>query len=191
MNAKHRPDRAQQLAALYAELPTMECRGRCHDSCTSIRMTKLERQLIARRHGVTIPDGSFADCDRPCVALTMLKRCGVYQDRPLICRLWGLTRTMQCSYGCVPDGGWISDQKAFGWLAHAAEISGDQALAAQFRQLADLPNLTSRLQTEVHGALAELARAEEALFRVAGPIPRPGLRQIRRDMDRANRRRTE
>jgi hypothetical protein len=27
----------------------------------------------------------------------------VYDARPLICRLWGVSENLQCPYGCVPE----------------------------------------------------------------------------------------
>lgn len=75
------PDVYAQLDALYAELPKLECRGKCQDSCGPIDMGLAERQRIAEQ-GVKIPPLSS-----PCPALTFLGTCGVYEVRPLICFL--------------------------------------------------------------------------------------------------------
>jgi hypothetical protein len=29
-------------------------------------------------------------------------RCAIYDDRPLVCRLWGAIPTMRCPFGCEP-----------------------------------------------------------------------------------------
>lgn len=34
--------------------------------------------------------------------------CMAYAVRPLICRMWGLTKRMKCPYGCVPER-WVDD----------------------------------------------------------------------------------
>lgn len=38
-------------------------------------------------------------------------RCTAYEVRPMICRLWGVTRSMACPWGCIPDR-WLSDGEA-------------------------------------------------------------------------------
>lgn len=118
-----------QLDALYAELPSMECAGLCHDSCGSIGMTVAEQRRIAAR-GVNLPlMAVFPDL---CPALTMLKRCGVYPVRPLICRLWGLVRSMPCTHGCRPEGGYLTEAQGHAFLRRAMEI-GDQAAPRPLR----------------------------------------------------------
>jgi Fe-S-cluster containining protein len=120
------------LDAIYAELPAIECRGRCHDACTSIDMTGVERRRIAEA-GVSIPRRTVADRPLPCPALTMWRRCGVYEIRPLICRLWGLTRAMRCSYGCVPDGGYLTESQALEFIARVHEAAGETVRAEEIR----------------------------------------------------------
>ena len=55
-------NRAEAYAALddlYGQLPALECKRRCHDTCTVIDMSELERERIADTTGVAIP------CDLP------------------------------------------------------------------------------------------------------------------------------
>jgi hypothetical protein len=77
-------------------------------------MSARERERIRERHGVDLPEitrygdrpGDDWLSDRPftnCPALTEDKKCSVYEDRPLICRIWGVAETLPCVYGCVPD----------------------------------------------------------------------------------------
>ncbi len=125
------------LDDLYAELPEIDCSGRCWDSCGPIDMTKLERRRIAREGGVDIPKGSFlADGPSLCPALTMFGRCGVYGIRPLICRLWGLTEGLPCTYGCRPDRV-VTDAEAYELLARAYDISGEPDWARMVRAAND------------------------------------------------------
>jgi Fe-S-cluster containining protein len=124
--------RRDALDAIYAELPAIECRGQCHDSCCNIDMTGTERQRIADA-GVSIPRRTIHDTPRPCPALTILNRCAVYEVRPLICRLWGLTRVMRCSYGCVPEGGYLPERTALELIARAHAAAGEHDRAAEIR----------------------------------------------------------
>ncbi|GAA0720148.1 YkgJ family cysteine cluster protein [Dactylosporangium roseum] len=123
----------ETLDAIYAELPAIECRGQCHDSCTNIDMTGVERRRIVQVAGVTIPRRTVHDPVMPCPALTMFKRCSVYEIRPLICRLWGLTRVMRCSYGCVPEGGYLPEPVALEYIARVHEAAGEHDRAAEIR----------------------------------------------------------
>lgn len=119
--------RAEALAALdelYASLPALECKGRCHDTCTAIDASELERERLAER-GVHLPAALahrqlaalIATGQTPrCPALGPLNTCRVYDVRPFICRAFGMVldrRTspanphhgpMMCDHGCVPDG---------------------------------------------------------------------------------------
>ncbi|MGI5245061.1 YkgJ family cysteine cluster protein [Dactylosporangium sp. CA-139066] len=123
----------EALDAIYAELPAIECRGRCHDSCTNIDMTGVERRRIIQVAGVTIPRRTMRDPVMPCPALTIFKRCSAYEVRPLICRLWGLTRAMRCSYGCVPEGGYLPEAVALDYIARVHEAAGEHDRATEIR----------------------------------------------------------
>ncbi len=93
-------DRETALADLWASLPTLECRGLCHEACGPIRMSPLEHRLVAAA-GADIPDGFAWRAAREvdCPALTVVKRCAVYDVRPTICRLWGMVESMPCPHG--------------------------------------------------------------------------------------------
>jgi Fe-S-cluster containining protein len=56
-------------------------------------------------------------CDFKC-SLLKEGKCSIYRIRPLICRLFGLTKKMQCPFGCVPDK-WLDDNIAKGMLRKA------------------------------------------------------------------------
>jgi len=116
--------RAEAVAALedlYAQLPAIECKGLCHDSCTAIDASELERERM-RDRGVELPvalahhrlQALIAAGKTPrCPALGPLNNCTVYEDRPFVCRAFGMVRDpadalargpMMCDYGCIPDG---------------------------------------------------------------------------------------
>lgn len=46
--------------------------------------------------------------DFRCDALTPFNRCGAYERRPAICRLYGATEGMECPRGCLPEGGYLT-----------------------------------------------------------------------------------
>lgn len=127
-----REERREALEALYAELPQMRCEGLCSDSCYSLAQTPLEQELVRERTGVELDLVQVPPT--ACPALTMLNRCGVYEVRPMICRLWGMTPGLRCQYGCEPEGGFLSAQQTYEFLARAAELDGDVALARQMRE---------------------------------------------------------
>lgn len=123
--------RLQALAALYAELPAMACQGLCADSCYSLVQTELERTFVRDRTGVELD--LVQAPPTACPALTMLNQCGVYEARPMICRLWGMTPGMRCQYGCEPAGGFLTARQTYEFLARAAELAGDHESAARMR----------------------------------------------------------
>ncbi len=93
---------------LYSLLPELECKGLCSESCRHIACSKTEYERL----------GSLTmDAEGYC---SFLKdgRCSVYENRPMICRLWGIDETMQCPHGCIPEGGHIPERRA-AWLLAA------------------------------------------------------------------------
>lgn len=106
---------------LYAQLPQVQCKRLCHESCGVICMTKLEWLRIVRKLGYK-PRG------KPSLVCPMLKHgaCSVHAVRPTICRLWGAVREarglMQCPHGCMPDR-WLSEEEGYAWLEKAEELS--------------------------------------------------------------------
>jgi Fe-S-cluster containining protein len=150
--ATHRPagttpatDREQSLELLeelYAALPSLECRGKCAESCTPIDMSDAERARIADTHGIRIPPRDEA-AGRSCPALTFLGTCQVYEVRPMICRLWGVADAMRCSHGCRPVGGWLPDQTAVDLLLDSLAAGGSPLTDAvpQLRAMITQPAL--------------------------------------------------
>ena len=84
----------------------MDCKGLCLDACGPIHASEHERarlhprlKLHRRGDGNILFDLLF---NKPCPALRD-KRCSVYSDRPLICRLYGATEVLRCPHGCEPE----------------------------------------------------------------------------------------
>ncbi|MFF0176074.1 hypothetical protein [Micromonospora profundi] len=122
--ARDSRDRVAELEQLYAELPQIQCKDFCVESCGPIAMSPLERQRIKER-GVEI-----TTLAPTCPALTQIGLCSVYEVRPMICRLWGLVEQMACLWGCRPEGGFLDDLTARR-LLRRADVIGAQTNPAR------------------------------------------------------------
>lgn len=99
------------LEALYAEIPTFNCIPGCHDCCgpTTGLEAELERapELNSEAGRVTLTlDGKVIwDGCLTCPYVTAEGQCGIYADRPMICRIFGATeeRQLQCPHGRKPE----------------------------------------------------------------------------------------
>lgn len=89
-------NRDLEFRRLYAKVPRIECKGLCFGACGPIGMTPHESRKLNRAAGHEV----HANDDLTCSALTEDGRCSAYNDRPLICRLWGVTERMPCEHGC-------------------------------------------------------------------------------------------
>lgn len=148
-----------ELEALYAELPSIECRGSCWDSCGRIGMTGLEHRRVAAA-GVDIPEGRTSDPPAVCKALTMLHQCSVYSVRPLICRLWGLTEGLPCTFGCRPTR-LLTDAETYEYLARAHDIAGEHDEAEAIRRpWREQPERAAQLMRQLRAKRADEALAE-------------------------------
>lgn len=121
-----------QLQELYDRVPELDCKGLCHTSCGVIEASSRERDLMKER-GYHLPMlADFVRMDAAgevieCVALRPDKQCGVYDVRPMVCRLWGATESMPCPYGCQPvDGGpLLSEAEGFELLGDSLAVGGN------------------------------------------------------------------
>lgn len=106
-----------KLKAIYDELPHVACKGLCHTTCGPVPTSKLEREeifQITQRRVKTNPElmqeGPFrilrtkegTNGELSCSYL-IKERCSVYEARPLVCRMYGVTQGLLCHYGCKPD----------------------------------------------------------------------------------------
>lgn len=89
---------SQKVKFFRRRIPSFECIPGCHDCCGPVTTSSYEIS--------TLPVKSEAEHD---VALTNLscpylgeKGCEVYDDRPLICRLFGTTPRLPCPHGRHP-----------------------------------------------------------------------------------------
>jgi len=112
---------AAALEALYALLPGIECQRLCHSACGPIVMSALEADRIASTAG-----RREAAEDLVCPYLERESGlCGVYPLRPLICRLWGVTESLRCQWGCEPSRV-LSDAEVGTLIEQALELAGGE-----------------------------------------------------------------
>lgn len=102
-------NKEEKIIAIYAEVPDSGCKGLCWKSCGPIMLSNAERERLEEKYGVAPShDGAFT-CH--CLDQTTHK-CTIYEDRPLVCRLYGSVGGMKCPHGCKPTEGRISDKVA-------------------------------------------------------------------------------
>lgn len=94
-------DRERRLKVIYSQLPTVKCKWLCHDACGPVRMTMsaTEARRIDRALGEPLDHDPVT---LTCTALGPDKRCRVYEQRPLVCRVYGVARRLPCGFGCQP-----------------------------------------------------------------------------------------
>lgn len=107
---------AEELQALYAELPSIDCQMKCQSYCSKIAVSVEEFDILAEAAGFE-PHGD-PGCDT-CPLLGEDGLCTVHEVRPMICRLWGLTETMQCPWGCKPSPRYLTEEECYSYLLRA------------------------------------------------------------------------
>ena len=111
---KKKQDSDDKLQEIYDSLPTVACKGLCHESCGVIPMTakefdnvtKLLKNPVSEEH-ISRPTRRkvvIYTPDLKCPVLTV-GQCGAYEARPMICRLFGVVddQRMRCPHGCEPS----------------------------------------------------------------------------------------
>jgi hypothetical protein len=100
----------------YSRIPKLNCQRKCQEACGPIGMTPLEW----RRMGSPLPviardDSSVFILNPDTLSCPVLSQetglCRSYEQRPVICRLWGVVRSMACPFGCEPER-WLTDEEA-------------------------------------------------------------------------------
>lgn len=118
----------EKLAAIYAKIPEVQCKGLCQESCGPIMMSQAEAQEIRDRVGARVK----LEGDGPQVMLANLRtltcpllnpdgKCSVYAQRPAICRIWGAVREMRCPHGCTPKK-WMTRTESYAVLAATEQV---------------------------------------------------------------------
>lgn len=96
------------LQELYARIPAVHgCRKDCSGCCGPVPMLEAERaavkHMIRPHEAGTLYDYAITPTKPDCMtcAYSTAKGCAIYEDRPLLCRLFGASDEpkMRCPYG--------------------------------------------------------------------------------------------
>lgn len=114
-----------RLALIYAEVPTIACKGLCQACCGPIMASDAEVRHFELKTGHSFPDPLevLQSESMACPELNVLGKCSAYSVRPLICRLWGVVDHdgMRCPHGCTPNR-WMTNAKAKDLQNRAEEL---------------------------------------------------------------------
>ncbi|HJV00290.1 MAG TPA: YkgJ family cysteine cluster protein [Burkholderiaceae bacterium] len=92
-------DRVYQLRFLRRRIPAFACVPGCHDCCGPVTASSEE---MARLPARSAEERERALADWSCPHLQP-SGCGAYEERPLICRLFGTTPSLPCPHGRRPQ----------------------------------------------------------------------------------------
>lgn len=125
----------QRLDALYATLPAIQCKGLCQQSCGPIAMTPVEFRRISEASGTTPTVDNKGTC-------SLLKdgKCSVYEQRPTVCRLFGIVKSMKCPFGCIPVPRYLTREEGFQFLRKVEKATGRKPMKATIEGLEKLLN---------------------------------------------------
>lgn len=90
---------SQKIRTLRQQIPTFECVPGCHDCCGPVTTSPEEMARLPRKSRAE-QDAALEALD--CVHLGP-NGCTVYDERPLICRLFGTTASLPCPRGQGPE----------------------------------------------------------------------------------------
>ncbi len=92
-------DNIEIVLRLREQIPVFKCVPGCHDCCGPVTTSSEEMSRLPVKSDAA---HEAALQEYNCVHLGP-KGCTVYEERPLICRLFGTTSTLPCPNGCRPD----------------------------------------------------------------------------------------
>jgi hypothetical protein len=105
----------QAFLALCERLPKLQCRRLCQACCGPLALTRLEMRHLAVGHSQVkfardacetesgLKLGMVYTLNYPVCPFLKDGACTVYERRPFVCRIWGLTELLHCPHGCQPD----------------------------------------------------------------------------------------
>jgi uncharacterized protein len=89
----------QMLKRLRAQIPLFKCKTGCHDCCGPVTASSEEMARLPPKSEI---QHAAALANLSCPHLGV-KGCEAYEERPLICRLFGTTPRLPCPNGNRPD----------------------------------------------------------------------------------------
>jgi uncharacterized protein len=151
--AKLKPKQERRLLEkLYARIPKMQCIPGCHDCCGpvsgSCEEIKRAPLLKSFEHKLEFMIEFNVHCES-CLSCPYASEsgCAIYDDRPLICRLYGATEDshLQCPHGRAPERKLTIAQTRAIWRGQALSCQSvrqskpSDAASHQHRQAYRLP----------------------------------------------------
>ena len=93
---------------LYDKIPSFKCKPGCTDCCGPVPFSKWEWDRVSDKRHATPEHIKILTCP-----YAVNGRCEIYEQRPLICRLFGAVDAplMTCPHGCGPVGK-LTDEQA-------------------------------------------------------------------------------
>lgn len=119
------PGLPKALRRLYREVPQVNCKGLCWEACSLVPAQAIEVEQLKR---VTGGDHRPTYDGTTCPFLDASHRCSGYAARPLICRMYGAVRKMECPHGCRPEGGFMSAGKEREVLLKIVELGPEMVI---------------------------------------------------------------
>ena len=88
------------IKSIRKKIPTFKCIEGCTDCCGPVVFTKWEWSRIKDKRKATSIHCPYIGENG----------CDIYEDRPILCRLYGTVQGMECPKGCRPTK-MLSDKK--------------------------------------------------------------------------------
>lgn len=89
----------QEIKFFRKRIPVFECVKNCHDCCGPVTTSSFEISMLPLK---TDAEHESALAELSCPYLGK-NGCEVYDERPLICRLFGTTQKLPCPHGRGPE----------------------------------------------------------------------------------------
>jgi hypothetical protein len=86
------------LRQLRRRIPSFDCIPGCHDCCGPVTASSIEMARLPRKSSA-VHEAALAELSCPHLGAS---GCEVYDERPLICRLFGTTPSLPCPHGRGP-----------------------------------------------------------------------------------------
>jgi uncharacterized protein len=106
--------------AILDALPGVACKGLCASSCRDLTFSILD--LLAIRLAYDVDPIHSSPDERTCGALVD-GQCSIHDERPMICRLWGVVDDLACPHGCEAEP--ITLQQVVGTLIALESVHPD------------------------------------------------------------------
>ena len=123
------------LEELYATLPKIECQRKCNAACGPVVFASVEiANVQAAGHKLPVAQNHLIHGSMTCSALKS-GGCSIYEQRPGICRLYGLTKLLECPHGCKPER-WLSEAESRKFLKSIEALKKGDSVFTCDREMA-------------------------------------------------------